>query len=131
MVRHPVRRFLSVYQSYFQKPDTPFPFSHYLWGVLRPGMSLDELISAVEQIPDRFRDPHLMSQVRLMGGPKHLPLVKRYRLEELTPSTVLPEIGLPLPLRNASGAMLSISQEQEQRIRALYQVDLEQLGYTD
>ena len=130
VVRHPVDRLLSVYKSYFGPENLPFLYSHHLWGIFRPDMSLEQVVTTLEHIPDRFRDAHFMSQTRLLGGKENSKKTLKYRLEELKPNQIIPELGAALPYRNVGTSREEpISSALRKRIERLYAEDMAELGY--
>lgn len=130
VVRHPVSRLLSTYASNFLVDDGRFPFQHYLWGSIPQKASLEEFIDAVNHIPDRFRDPHFMSQTRLLGGKKELSKVHFYQLEALAEGQKIIELGLTLPTSNPGPTIPLPNIHTIQKIEHIYQEDMVHFGYS-
>ncbi len=84
VVRHPLHRLVSVYRNFFEQPhDDIFIYQGYLFNILQPGLSFEEFVRRVVQIPVRMLDRHLLPQ-HLFLQPylrKNLPL-RVFRLEE-------------------------------------------------
>lgn len=68
VVRHPLHRLVSVYRDFFERRDTGFIYSGYLFDVLKPTLSFDQFVLRISRIPDKLKDQHFRPQHCFLGA---------------------------------------------------------------
>jgi hypothetical protein len=135
VVRNPFKRIVSVYRDLFEKQQSNFLYSGYLFDVFTSTLSFTEFINRLASIPDSLKDQHLKPQSTLL---------KYYEMKKMQVVTL--KLEEPEKLREflTSHSLEYFHRNSEkkeyryedyytletlEKVRHIYRADIEKFGY--
>ncbi|MFN3839403.1 MAG: sulfotransferase family 2 domain-containing protein [Cyclobacteriaceae bacterium] len=135
VVRHPLKRLVSVYQTFFEQGTDDFIYNGYLFGVLPKTLSFDEFVFRISKIPDKLKDQHIRPQACFLEAyrKRNVP-VRVFKIEQIDElQNFLSSFSMELSHLNRRGESKSIqsyySASTLQLARKMYASDFSLFNY--